>query len=68
MYINVYIILGRKILEKRPLGQPRRWDKNIKSKMFIFWKVTQCSLVDTDRRFRVAYCLHEILKMDDAQN
>jgi hypothetical protein len=26
--------------------------------MTVFWDVTQCGLVDTDRRFRVAYCLH----------
>jgi hypothetical protein len=27
-------------------------------KMIVFWDVAPCSLVDSDRRFRVAYCLH----------
>jgi hypothetical protein len=27
-------------------------------KMAVFWDVAPCSLVDTDRRFRGAYCLH----------
>jgi hypothetical protein len=27
-------------------------------KMGVFWNVVPCSLVDTDRRFRGAYCLH----------
>jgi hypothetical protein len=27
-------------------------------KMVIFWDVAACSLVDIDRRFRGAYCLH----------
>jgi hypothetical protein len=24
----------------------------------VFWDVASCGLVDTDRRFRDAYCLH----------
>jgi hypothetical protein len=24
----------------------------------VFWDAAQCSLVDTDRRFRGTYCLH----------
>jgi hypothetical protein len=24
----------------------------------VFWHVAQCSLLETDRRFREAYCLH----------
>jgi hypothetical protein len=27
-------------------------------KMAVFWDVAPCSLVDIDRRFRCAYCLH----------
>jgi hypothetical protein len=27
-------------------------------KMAVFWDIAPCSLVDTDRRFRGAYCLH----------
>jgi hypothetical protein len=27
-------------------------------KMFVFWDVAPCSLVEIDRRFRGAYCLH----------
>jgi hypothetical protein len=26
--------------------------------MAVFWDVAPRSLVDTDRRFRIAYCLH----------
>jgi hypothetical protein len=27
-------------------------------KMAVFWDVAPCSLLDIDRRFRGAYCLH----------
>jgi hypothetical protein len=27
-------------------------------KLEIFWDVILCTLVDTDKRFRAAYCLH----------
>jgi hypothetical protein len=27
-------------------------------KMTVFWDVAPCSMVDTDRRFRVAYCVN----------
>jgi hypothetical protein len=27
-------------------------------KMTVFWDVAQCSVVEIDRRFRGAYCLH----------
>jgi hypothetical protein len=27
-------------------------------KMAVFWDVAPCSLIDTDRHFRGAYCLH----------
>jgi hypothetical protein len=27
-------------------------------KMTVFWDVAPCSLVEVDRRFRGAYCLH----------
>jgi hypothetical protein len=30
----------------------------IKMKMAVLWDVAPCSLVETDRRFRGAYCLH----------
>jgi hypothetical protein len=29
-----------------------------KYKMTVVWDVARCSLVETDRRFRGAYCLH----------
>jgi hypothetical protein len=28
--------------------------------MTVFWNVARCSLVETDRRFRGAYCLHHL--------
>jgi hypothetical protein len=33
-------------------------DKLLQTKMADFWDVAPCSLIDTDRRFRGAYCLH----------
>jgi hypothetical protein len=33
-------------------------------KMVVFWDVKPCSLVDKDRRFREAYCLHSRLSVD----
>jgi hypothetical protein len=30
----------------------------LNSKMSVFWDVTPCSLVETNRRFTCAYCLH----------
>jgi hypothetical protein len=27
--------------------------------MAVFWDVAPCSLIDTDRTFRGAYCLHQ---------
>jgi hypothetical protein len=27
-------------------------------KMSVFWNIAPCSLVETDRRFRGAYCFH----------
>jgi hypothetical protein len=36
-----------------------RWKIEQKSmKMAVFWDVAPCSPVETDRRFRGAYCLH----------
>jgi hypothetical protein len=35
-------------------------------KMIVFRDVAPCSLVDTDRRFRDAYCLHH--QGDKSQN
>jgi hypothetical protein len=31
---------------------------DLSMKMIVFWDVVPCSLVDIDRRFRGAYCLH----------
>jgi hypothetical protein len=31
-------------------------DQNCEKKMAVFWHVVPCSLIDTDRRFRGAYC------------
>jgi hypothetical protein len=31
-------------------------------KMAVFWDVSPCSLVDTDRRFRHVYCLGNVGK------
>jgi hypothetical protein len=34
--------------------------------MAVFWDVAQCSLVDIDKRFRGAYCLHHhVVDLDD---
>jgi hypothetical protein len=38
----------------------------IQKKMNIFWVVALCSLVEFDRRFRGAYCLHH--RPDDEGN
>jgi hypothetical protein len=29
--------------------------------MMAFWDIVSCSLLETDRRFRVVYCLHQSL-------
>jgi hypothetical protein len=33
--------------------------------MIVFWDVASCSLVEIDRRFRGAYCLHHQDDYDD---
>jgi hypothetical protein len=35
-------------------------------KMAVFWDVAPCGLVDIDRRFRGAYCLHHHHHLDNA--
>jgi hypothetical protein len=41
---------------ERKARETERKKENIK--MTVFWDVAQCSLVETDRRFGGAYCLH----------
>jgi hypothetical protein len=42
-------------------------ERNLPLKMTVFWDVAPCSMVEIDRRFGGAYCLHlyALMKLTD---
>jgi hypothetical protein len=54
------IIRGQKSPTQGKIGHngERMSNEQMAKKMAVFWEVAPCNLVEIDRRFKGAYCLH----------